>query len=576
MRSLPVADPGVPDSRSAARYLLWIVRQVGLPLFTGIAFVSVWWLVQALAPAVLGNGIDSLTAGDTEGLVRWSLALLALGCLQAVTGIMRERSAVYVWLASAYRTVQVTVRQVTRLGATLSRKVATGEVVAVGNSDISHIGNAADILMHGTGAVVAIIAVTVLMLATSVPLGLIVLIGVPLMSAAVGPLLRPLHRRQQRYRDLEGDLVTRGADIVAGLRVLRGIGGEEVFAGLYRAESQRVRHAGVRVASVQSTLEGAQVLLPGLLVALVTWLGARFALDGRLTAGQLVSFYGYAVFLVAPLRTVTEAAEKLTRGFVAARRVVRILNIAPDIDAGPARVAGGAAPVGDLFDPESGVRVRRGRFSALVAAPEEVETIADRLGRYVPGDVTLGGVPLADLPLAEVRRRVLVTGNEDRLFTGPLRDCLDPADRADGDGADPEARDKRIREALWAASAEDIVEALPGGLDGHVAESGREFSGGQRQRLRLARALLADPEVLILVEPTSAVDAHTEARIADRVGAARRGRTTLICTTSPLVLDRADHVIFVEGGRVRSEGRHRELLARDARYAAMVTRGEER
>src|SRR5690606_20557980 len=114
------------------------------------------------------------------------------------------------------RTVQVTVRQATRLGATLPRRLATGEVVAVGNSDIAHIGNATDILLRGTGAVVAIIAVTVIMIATSVPLGLIVLIGVPLMSAAVGPLLRPLHRRQQRYRDLEGDLATRGADIVAG------------------------------------------------------------------------------------------------------------------------------------------------------------------------------------------------------------------------------------------------------------------------------------------------------------------------------------------------------------------------
>lgn len=581
MRSLPVADPGVPDSRSAARYLLWIVRRLGLPLFVGIGFAIVSWLVQALGPAVLGKGIDSLTAGDTEGLVRWSLALLALGGLQAFTGTMRHRHAVYVWLASAYRTVQVTVRQATRLGATLPRRLATGEVVAVGNSDIAHIGNATDILLRGTGAVVAIIAVTVIMIATSVPLGLIVLIGVPLMSAAVGPLLRPLHRRQQRYRDLEGDLATRGADIVAGLRVLRGIGGEEVFAGLYRAESQRVRQAGVRVASVESTIEGAQVLLPGLLVALVTWLGARFALDGRLTAGQLVSFYGYAVFLVAPLRTVTEAADKLTRGFVAARRVVHILNIKPDVDDAPAvRAADGRAATGDLFDPASGVRVRHGRFTALVAAPKDAEAIADRLGRYVPGDVTLGGVPLADLPLAEVRRRVLVAGNEDRLFTGPLRDCLDvggPAEDSGGKGADPDrARDERIREALWTASAEDIVEALPGGLDGHVAESGREFSGGQRQRLRLARALLADPEVLILVEPTSAVDAHTEARIADRIGAARRGRTTLICTTSPLVLDRADHVIFVEDGRARSEGRHRELLARDPRYAAVVTRGEER
>src|SRR5690606_35546613 len=103
---------------------------------------------------------------------------------------------------------------------------------------------------------------------------------------------------------------------------------------------------------------------------------------------------------------------------------------------------------------------------------------------------------------------------------------------------------------------------------------GREFSGRQQQRLRLARALLADPEVLIRVEPTSAVDAHTEARIAERLAAARAGRPTLVCTTSPLVLDRTDHVIYVEDGRVRAEGTHRDLLTTCPPYAATVTRGE--
>ena len=122
---------------------------------------------------------------------------------------------------------------------------------------------------------------------------------------------------------------------------------------------------------------------------------------------------------------------------------------------------------------------------------------------------------------------------------------------------------------------EDILEAQPGGLDSVVAERGREFSGGQQQRLRLVRALLADPPVLVLVEPTSAVDAHTEARIADQLARARAGRTTVVCTTSPLMLDRADHVIYLEGGRVVAEGSHRELLDTAPAYAATVTRGED-
>jgi ABC-type multidrug transport system fused ATPase/permease subunit len=209
--------------------------------------------------------------------------------------------------------------------------------------------------------------------------------------------------------------------------------------------------------------------------------------------------------------------------------------------------------------------VRHGRLTALVAAePADAVTIADRLGRYDPHSrATLSGVPLEDLDLATVRQRVLVADNDARLFSGPLRADLDPH----GTG--------RVGEALDTAAAGDIVDALPDGLDSHVAERGREFSGGQQQRLRLARALVADPDVLILVEPTSAVDAHTEARIAQRLGAARRGRTTVVCSTSPLVLDRADHVLYVEGGVTVAEGTHRELLAGEPRYARTVLREED-
>jgi ABC-type multidrug transport system fused ATPase/permease subunit len=562
MRSLPVADPGIPDARGPIRYLLWVARNQVVSLMGGIAFAVLWWLGQALVPAVIGLAIDALTHDDSRGLVTWSAALFGLGMIQAVAGVMRHRMAVYNWLAAAYRTVQVTTRQATRLGATLPKRLSTGEVVSVGNSDIAHIGSSIDILLRGTGAVVAIGVVTVILLSTSVPLGLIVLIGVPLMVIAVSPLLRPLHRRQHAQRDLQGDLATRGADIVSGLRVLRGIGGEQVFAGRYREESQRVRHAGVRVAAVESLLEGAQILLPGLLIAGITWLGSSFAMRGEISAGDLVAFYGYAVFLIAPLRTLTEAADKLTKGHVAARRVVRILALEPEITGGTASTEGGP-----LADAESGVTLRPGRFTAIVAGtPEEGIVIADRLGHYSPGEVTFGDTPLRDLPVAEVRRRILMADNAARLFAGRLRDELDVTGGA---------TDEEVWQAVHAACADDVVDALPGGLDGIVAESGREFSGGQQQRLRLARALAADPEVLILIEPTSAVDAHSEARIADRLAKARAGRTTLVVTTSPLVLDRTDRVFYVADGVVRAEGAHRELLAADPGYRATVTRGED-
>jgi ABC-type multidrug transport system fused ATPase/permease subunit len=165
-----------------------------------------------------------------------------------------------------------------------------------------------------------------------------------------------------------------------------------------------------------------------------------------------------------------------------------------------------------------------------------------------------------------VRRRVLVSEHDPRLFTGRLGDELDPTGTAP-----PE----RVLAAVETASTVDVLEALPDGLATEVAERGRSFSGGQRQRLVLARALVADPEILVLVEPTSAVDAHTEARIADLLAAARAGRATVVCTTSPLLLDRADKVALVAGGRVVAEGTHRDLLDTEPRYRAVVTRGEE-
>ncbi|PWU59648.1 multidrug ABC transporter permease, partial [Micromonospora globispora] len=332
MRFSPAGDPGTPDHRSATRYLVWLAGRHPL-LFTGAIVLAVVWMVaQALMPAAVGRAVDAgLTHRDQDALLGWGLALLGLGVLQAGAGILRHRCAVHNWLGAAYRTVQVTVEAANRLGAALPRRVAAGEVVAIGTADIEHIGSAIDITARGTGAVVAIVTVAVILLDASVPLGLVVVLGVPLLMGVVALLIRPLHRQQQAYREQEGRLTARAGDIVSGLRVVRGVGGEPLLSARYRAQSQALRADGLRVARVESLLEAAQILLPGAFLVLVTWLGARFALRGEISAGQLVAFYGYTAFLVSPLRNLTEAADKLTRGHVAARRVVRLLRLAPEL-----------------------------------------------------------------------------------------------------------------------------------------------------------------------------------------------------------------------------------------------------
>ncbi|WP_329003297.1 ABC transporter ATP-binding protein/permease [Kribbella sp. NBC_00709] len=567
MRQLPLADPGVPQHRSPARYLWWVAGGQASTLAGGMAFGILWMGAQAFIPAILGRAIDEgIAAQDGERLLQWTALLFVVGVVQALAGIMRHRFAVTNWLMAAYRTVQVVTRKSADLGATLPKHLATGEVVSVGAGDLSYIGNLMEVSARFSGAIVAFVVVAAILLSSSTTLGLVVLIGVPIMLFSLGPMLRPLHRRQSAQREAVGELNSLGSDIVAGLRVLRGIGGEESFSRRYRSESQQVRKAGVRVAGIQSVLDAAQVLLPGIFVVLVVGLGAHFALRGDLSAGSLVAFYGYATFLVLPLRTATDFANQLMRGLVAAGRVIRVLKLEPDITdpETPVRLP----DHGDLVDPVSGVRARDGLLTAVVSAePDSYAQLADRLGRYDDtSEVRYGGVTLASATRADVRERILVSDTGAQMFTGVLRTELDP---------DGRRTDDELMAALRTASAEDVLVALPDGLDSEVEEKGRSFSGGQRQRLVLGRALLADPSVLVLVEPTSAVDAHTEARIADRLRDHRSGRSTVVLTASPLLLDRVDEVIFVAAGRVVAIGKHRELLETEPQYRRTVTRETE-
>ncbi|MEO6792149.1 MAG: ATP-binding cassette domain-containing protein, partial [Ornithinibacter sp.] len=217
-------------------------------------------------------------------------------------------------------------------------------------------------------------------------------------------------------------------------------------------------------------------------------------------------------------------------------------------------------------DPTSGVTITQGLLTALVSArPEDSAAVAARLGRTTPGrhGVTWGEVDLDDVDIEVVRSAVLVASSDPRLFSGAVR--------AELGGRDDEAREA----AVVVADAQDALYAVDGGLEGDLEERGRSLSGGQRQRLALVRSLLRDAQVLVLVEPTSAVDAHTEARIAGRLAEHRLGRTTVVVTASPLMLAHADVVHLLQDGRVTESGTHRELVAGSTAYRSVVIRGEE-
>ncbi|MEW1867513.1 ABC transporter ATP-binding protein [Streptomyces caelestis] len=555
-------DPGTPDRRGGARYLWWLVLRQPGRCAAGAVFGSVWMVLLAATPYLMSRAVDDgLEPGDMGALALWTGALFLVSGFNSWLSTMRHRTMTRVRMDANFRTVKVVVGQTVRLGASLERRAGAGEVVTIGVGDVQTIAGALTVVGPGVGAVVAYAVVAGLLLAVSPLLAVVVLLGVPVIGLVVGPLVGRLQGAETEYRERQGVLTARIGDLAGGLRVLSGLGRKNLVADAFRRDSGRLREQGYRVGAVTSWMEALAAGLPTLFLAGVTWIAARQAAQGHISVGELVSVYGYVAALVWPVMFLIECGHQLSRGVVAARRVTALLRLEPPADAA---TADPPAEPSVLEDPESGVRVLPGRLTALAAArPADALAVVDRLGRYAPSAVTWGGVRLDEIALARVRERILVADPEADLFAGPLREVV----AGHGDPSDED-----VLRALRAAAAADVVQGLPDGLDSVVSARGRSLSGGQRQRVRLARALLADPEVLLAVEPTSALDAHTEAMVADRLRAAREGRTTLLATTSPLVLDRADRVLFLADGKVVASGGHRELLDGEPGYRELVAR----
>lgn len=573
MRSFPYPDAGSPDLRSPARYLWWLARAELGTLLAGVLFGSIWTVCQALTPFVLGKAVDQgIVAADFARLLQWVALLIGLTLVQSAAATLRHRVAVSSWMQAAFRSAQVIGHKVTRSGDALPQKFSTGEVVSTAASDAMRIGEIYDVFARLSGSVVGYLLVAFLVFQSSWQLGTVVLVGVPLCGAMLLFVIRPLQSRQKEQREAAGKMTALGADTVTGLRVLRGIGGEHIFVQRYRERSRATQLAGNKVAYSLADLDAAQVLVVGVFSVAFTWIGALQALSGQIETGQLVALYGYAVFLVSPIRTASDAVSRFIRAHVGARRIIDVLATPSAVHDGETTVPAPGGPSA-LADTTTGVLIQPGELTAVVCAdPAESANLARRLGRFEDAvlreaHVRWGSAALHLVPLGQVRSRIVVSDADPQLFTGTLREELDPSGRHS---------DEQILAALDVASAEDVLDGLEDGLNDEVAEKGRSFSGGQRQRLALARAVLTDAEVLVLVEPTSAVDAHTESRIAEQLRASRSapGDTTVLVTASPLMLSVMDTVLFLVDGKVAATGTHRELLATVPSYRSVVIRGE--
>ncbi|MFC8624883.1 ABC transporter transmembrane domain-containing protein [Streptomyces anulatus] len=580
IRDLPYSDPGDPDVRSGPRFLYWLGRNQ----LAGQVKALSWGLLHQLGiaglPVTVGLAVQAVIDRSGGRLALAGGLIIVLGIVIAVGDTMLHRTAVTNWITAAARVQQLLARKTAELGSALTRRVAAGEVVAVSTGDVEKIGWFVEALSRFAAAATALVVICVGLAFYLPSLGLMVALAMPVLALAVLPLLPRATRRADEQREKAGKATELASDTVAGLRVLRGIGGEELFLGRYRRASQEVRRAAVRSARMWALISAVQVLLPGILLISLVWYGATLARDGRIDVGQLVTVYSAATLMLFPLRHFEEIAMAYSFSRPSAQRAVRVLSLRRS--AREATVEG-VTPSGDLYDPATGLMAPRGQFTAVVCGdPDEAGRLAERLGGHAETgeedeedsartpSVLLGAVALDEIPLEAARAAVLVQDKDPVLLSGTLQELLDI----------PASGLVTAEAALEAAQCGDVLSALAQASpdnDGdpmrtRITERGRSLSGGQRQRLALARSLVTDPEALVLDEPTSAVDSHTEARVAAGIAKLRRGRTTVAFASSPLLLDAADRVVLVHEGAVVAVGAHRDLLRTETRYRAVVTR----
>ena len=606
-RRLPKRDFRNIDTRSASRFLGWLMWQQLPALVLSSLIAVVEWLPGSVGPYIVGKIVDDgIVPHDMATVVRLSLIMFGLVIAGIIAGVLGHTFVVRTWLVAMYGTMKLVTRKVTQMGHVLPQRTPTGEVLSVSAGDSDEFGALTEIVSRFAGALIAYLVIAGLVLSTSVKLGIVVLVTAPLIVLFAMPLLRPLQRREEIERTRTSELTSMATDIVAGLRILRGIGGEETFSHNYAEQSQRTRQAAVSAGIWQSAVDATSVLFSGTFLLALTWLGSREVVAGELTVGQLISFFGYAIFMVWPIQTFFELAQKWVRAVVSARKTIAVLEQQP-----PWRTPQPPLTLpeeGVLHDQDSGFVAQPGEFTIVVSAvPDDSAALADRLGRYLPSDhepvslevadglkgraarrarkrqrleqarlverdqqlagqkwgVSLGTVDLADVPIDQVRDRIVVSDTASQVFAGTLQSVVDPLGRLTLEQAET---------ALRVAAAEDVFAGMYGGWQGRIDERGRGLSGGQRQRVVLARALGLDPKILILIEPTSAVDAHTEALIAERLATHRRGKTTIVTTASPLLLHHADRVAFLLHKKITAYGTHEELLQSNADYRRTVAR----
>jgi putative ABC transport system ATP-binding protein len=560
---------GAAPAATGASVLGDAIRSQRREVALGAALTTVHQVAEVLVPVLIGLVIDrAVRTGDGGAFLRWAIGLAALfGALSfaGCVGLYVEERAV---TGATHRARMAVTRRALAPGGGVEEALP-GEVVSLATVEATRVGEGVGAIVLGIGALVGVVAAAVALLTTSVLLGLVVVVGLPVVLLAVQALSAPLVAKADAHQAAVGTAAGVAADLLVGLRVLKGIGAEAAGVAAYRRSSRSALVAALAAGRARGTYLGLTLGVAGVFLVLVTWLGGREALDGDITVGQLVGALGLTQYLIGPLGQLAFLGSVLAQARASSDHIATALAAPPAATGGTATLPGPPAGALTLDGIEHGplrgvsLAIAPGELVGVVATdPAEAAALVaclDASTAPAAGAARVDGTALADLSLDDARRAVVVAHHEAHLFEGTVAANVAAAAPA---GA-------ALGPALAAAGADAVVDLLPGGLEATLAEGGRSLSGGQRQRVALARALAADAPVLVVHEPTTAVDAATEHRVAAGVRSLRAGRTTVLVTASPALLAVADRVALLHDGTIVAEGTHASLST-DPRYAEAV------
>ncbi|WP_433510693.1 ABC transporter ATP-binding protein [Nonomuraea sp. CA-143628] len=604
-------------------------RRLGL----GTALISLHQVCESLVPIFIGVIVDrAIGPGDGGALVLWVAALAVLFVVLTTVYRFGARQLMLAIAVEAH-TLRVEVAEKIMHPRGIRTDQRAGDLLTVSTTDTDNTSYLLDYVPRVAGAVTATVVSAVALPVIDWRLGLAVLVGTPVVLLALQAGTPLITKRVTEQQERAAEATSLATDLVSGLRPLRGLGAEAAAAQRYREVSGRSLRAVVRAARTQGVYVAASTTCGALLACGIAILAGWFALTGRISAGELITVIGLAQFLMEPIGLLAIVPSWVAEARASAERVAVILNADPLVPDGTEPLDNGASGNGASGSGAPGLEVRALRYGTLdgvdllVRPGEFVGVAAHRSadgealvkvlsGRVAPeeydGRVLVGGRELTQIRLVHARRTMLVEPHQTDLFTGTIRDNLTVGALA-ADPADPALAGVSagvLAGVLAASAADQVLSAHPEGLEHLVTERGASLSGGQRQRVALARALLARPPILVLHDPTTAVDAVTEHAIAQGVRALRhkqdpgqdpgqdpeqdpgqgvqpprqgvlppwhpRGEagpfTTVVVTSSPAMLAATDRVVVIDGGRVVAEGSHAELAATDSDYNRAVLR----